>query len=60
MEDAAYMLESMGVNTGIDLNALLEVRQLLQAALPEATLYGGLARAGLPRGFTPAREALAA
>ncbi len=60
MEDAAYMLEAMGVDTGIDLSALLEVRGVLQRALPDATLYGGLARAGLPRGFKTAREALAA
>ncbi|WP_144633859.1 hydroxymethylglutaryl-CoA lyase [Bordetella genomosp. 13] len=60
MEDAAYMLESMGVDTGIDLNALLEVRQVLQRVLPDTPLYGGLARAGLPRGFVPAHEAVAA
>lgn len=57
MEDAAYMLESMGVDTGIDLNALLEVRKVLQRALPDTPLYGGLAKAGLPRGFATAREA---
>lgn len=60
MEDAAYMLESMGINTGIDLNALVEVRQVLSRVLPYTTLYGGLARAGLPRGFATARDALAA
>jgi hydroxymethylglutaryl-CoA lyase len=51
MEDAAYMLESMGVKTGIDLNALVEVRHLLQTMLPDTPLYGGIARAGLPKGF---------
>lgn len=60
MEDAAYMLESMGVDTGIDLMALLEVREVLRRVLPDVTLYGGLARAGLPRGFTPASARLAA
>lgn len=60
MEDAAYMLESMGVNTGIDLSALLTVRDVLQRVLPDVPLYGGLARAGLPRGFVPARQTLAA
>ncbi|OZI55875.1 hydroxymethylglutaryl-CoA lyase [Bordetella genomosp. 4] len=60
MEDAAYMLESMGIDTGIDLLALLEVRSVLQRALPDVPLYGGLPRAGLPRGFVPARQALAA
>lgn len=60
MEDAAYMLESMGVDTGIDLSALVEVREVLQRTLPDVPLYGGLARAGLPRGFAPARHALPA
>src|SRR5690606_14610664 len=60
MEDAAYMLESMGVDTGIDLSALLSVRDVLQRTLPDVPLYRGLARAGLPRGFTPARHALPA
>lgn len=60
MEDAAYMLESMGVDTGIDLAALLEVREVLRRAIPDVTLHGGLARAGLPRGFTPASAWLAA
>lgn len=60
MEDAAYMLESMGVDTGIDLAALLEVREVLRRAIPDVTLHGGLARAGLPRGFTPASARLAA
>ncbi len=60
MEDAAYMLESMGVDTGIDLAALLEVREVLRRAIPDVTLHGSLARAGLPRGFTPASARLAA
>ena len=57
MEDAVYLLESMGVATGIDLPALLQVREQLQHALPDARLEGAIARAGLPKGFCPAAAA---
>ncbi|MEI2415447.1 hydroxymethylglutaryl-CoA lyase [Orrella sp. JC864] len=60
MEDACYMLESMGVATGIDLPALLAVRQVLERALPGVALHGALARAGLPLGYAGASQALAA
>jgi len=54
MEDAVYMLESMGVRTGIDLDRLLAVREILKGSLPSLQLEGAIARAGLPRGFAPA------
>lgn len=60
MEDTCYMLESMGVATGIDLRALLAIREVIARALPEADLQGALARAGLPRGYLPSRHKLAA
>ncbi len=50
-EDLVFMLESMGLRTGIDLAKLLAVRSIIEAALPDAELYGNLARAGLPKGF---------
>ncbi len=50
-EDLVFLLESMGLNTGIDLEALFAVRQLVQAALPDETLYGFTPAAGLPLGF---------
>lgn len=53
-EDLVFMLEAMGLSTGIDLGRLLEVRRILSAALPNETLYGFTAEAGLPLGFTPA------
>jgi hydroxymethylglutaryl-CoA lyase len=53
-EDLVFMLEAMGLSTGIDLSRLLEVRQILRAALPEEPLYGFTPDAGLPLGFTPA------
>lgn len=48
-EDLVWMLESMGLNTGIDLEKLLQVRKLVQAALPDVPMYGFLPEAGLPK-----------
>jgi hydroxymethylglutaryl-CoA lyase len=50
-EDLCFMLTAMGVETGIDLPKLLEVRKLVAAALPGEALYGFTALAGLPLGF---------
>jgi hydroxymethylglutaryl-CoA lyase len=50
-EDLVFMLESMGLDTGIDLPRLLEVRRILREALPQEPLYGFTADAGLPLGF---------
>ncbi len=55
-EDLVFMLEAMGVRTGIDLDALLEVRAFVQDALPSEQLYGFVCEAGLPKGFRDARE----
>ena len=50
-EDLVFLLEAMGLRTGIDIERLLAVRTDVQAALPEETLYGFVADAGLPKGF---------
>jgi hydroxymethylglutaryl-CoA lyase len=50
-EDLCFMLAAMGIDTGIDLPALLEVRKLVAAGLPGEALYGFTAPAGLPLGF---------
>ena len=50
-EDLVFMLESMGLRTGIDLDKLLKVHTLVQTALPSETLYGFTPDAGLPKGF---------
>jgi hydroxymethylglutaryl-CoA lyase len=52
-EDLVFMLESMGVNTGIDLSKLIEVRKTAFAELPDAELYGHMSKAGLPKGYRP-------
>lgn len=53
-EDLVFMLEAMGLRTGIDLPKLLAVRDILKAALPREELYGFTPDAGLPLGFVPA------
>ncbi|QBM75118.1 hydroxymethylglutaryl-CoA lyase [Sphingomonas sp. AAP5] len=50
-EDLAFMLEAMGLKTGIDLEKLTAVRSILAEALPGEPLYGFLPDAGLPLGF---------
>src|SRR6201990_1110927 len=56
-EDLVFLCESKGFATGIDLDRLIAVRGILREAMPGEALYGGLARAGLPRGATPAKAA---
>jgi hydroxymethylglutaryl-CoA lyase len=53
-EDLVFMLEAMGLGTGIDLAALLRVRKIVADALPGEALYGFTPDAGLPLGFRPA------
>ncbi len=50
-EDLVFMLAAMGIDTGIDLDALLAVRSILAEALPGEPLYGFTPDAGLPLGF---------
>jgi hydroxymethylglutaryl-CoA lyase len=50
-EDLVFMLEAMGLKTGIDLQRLLTVRKILRDALPGEDLYGFTPDAGLPLGF---------
>ncbi len=53
-EDLVFMLEAMGLDTGIDLKKLLAVRNILSDALPGEPLYGFTPDAGLPLGFSQA------
>ena len=46
-EDLAYMLQRMGVDTGLDVPALLQLRQRMQAWLPNERLHGSLWQAGV-------------
>jgi hydroxymethylglutaryl-CoA lyase len=51
-EDLAFLCESKGFPTGIDIDKLVAVRSILRNEMPNEPLYGGLARAGLPAGRT--------
>jgi hydroxymethylglutaryl-CoA lyase len=48
-EDLAYMLASMGIETGLDFDALLALRARLARWLEGEALHGTLWRAGLPK-----------
>lgn len=50
-EDLVFMLDAMGYETGINLEALIEVRTILKDALPGEPLYGFTPDAGLPKGY---------
>jgi hydroxymethylglutaryl-CoA lyase len=52
-EDLVFLCESKGFATRIDIEQLIAVRQILREAMADEALYGGLARAGLPRRVGP-------
>jgi crotonobetainyl-CoA:carnitine CoA-transferase CaiB-like acyl-CoA transferase len=52
-EDLAFMLASMGIDTGIDIERLLALRAKVAGWLEDETLHGTLWLAGFPRGFAP-------
>jgi len=56
-EDLVFMLESMGVATGVDLPKLLDLRQRVAGWLAGETLQGTVWRAGFPKTFAPATAA---
>lgn len=60
MDDLCFMLDSMGLRTGVDLERLLQVRSIVHAALPDIEMHGALARAGLPHNYVRADARLAA
>lgn len=48
VEDLVFMLESMGLSTGINCAALLDMHRRLHQWLPDVTLRAAVAEAGLP------------
>jgi hydroxymethylglutaryl-CoA lyase len=52
-EDLAYMLASMGVDTGLDFDKLIALRANIARWLEGETLHGTVWRAGLPRTLRP-------
>ncbi len=59
-EDLVFLLEAMGYSTGVDMDRLLQARQILAAALPDEPLFGFVPDAGLPKGFQYAKSELSA
>jgi hydroxymethylglutaryl-CoA lyase len=55
-EDLVFLLESMGLDTGIDLEKLIAARKVFTEALPGEPIYGHLPDAGLPKSFRRAVE----
>ena len=55
-EDLVYLLESMGLDTGINIDKLLEARKALVEGLPGEPIYGHLPDAGVAKNFRRAKE----
>jgi hydroxymethylglutaryl-CoA lyase len=56
-EDCVFLLESLGFETGIDIEKLIAVRAEVESWLPGERFFGMVARAGLPKTFRPAAAA---
>ena len=50
-EDLVFLLESMGLRTGVDLGKLLDARAIIAEGLPGQEIFGYVADAGLPKTF---------
>jgi len=59
-EDLVFLLESMGLRTGIDLEMLIAAREIVRQALPGEAIYGYVPDSGLPPGFVYASGKLPA
>jgi len=56
-DDLVFMLEAMGLRTGIDLAALLEARHYMESQLRGEPTRGAIAQAGTPKSFVAASAA---
>jgi hydroxymethylglutaryl-CoA lyase len=59
-EDLVFMLEAMSFDTGIDIDRMIKVRELVHTLLPNIAQHGAIAKAGLPKNFHSAPIAQAA
>ncbi|QRQ11540.1 hydroxymethylglutaryl-CoA lyase [Acinetobacter pittii] len=55
-EDLFYLLESMGLRTGIDIDRLIEAREWLKQGIPGEPLYGFIPDAGVGKNFKYAKD----
>ena len=57
-EDLVYLLESMGLKTGVDIDRLVAAREVLLRGLPGEPVYGFIPDAGVGKNFTYTKEAV--
>ncbi len=50
-EDLVFMLDAMGLETGIDIEKLLTVTEKVQSFIPNESIYGFTKDSGLPKGY---------
>lgn len=50
-DDLVFMLESMGMRTGVNLDLLLEARAIMESSLKGEPTHGAYAKAGAPKHF---------
>jgi hydroxymethylglutaryl-CoA lyase len=55
-EDLVFLLESMGLRTGVDIERLVTARAIVSEGLPGEQLYGHVPNAGLPKSFAYAAQ----
>ncbi|MDA3452940.1 MULTISPECIES: hydroxymethylglutaryl-CoA lyase [Acinetobacter] len=55
-EDLVYLLESIGLRTGIDIDRLVEAREWLKQGIPGEPLYGFIPDAGVGKNFKYAKD----
>lgn len=58
-EDCVFLLKSLGLRTGIDIEKLIALRQTVESWLPGERFSGSIARAGLPKTFRQPVDAAA-
>jgi len=51
-EDLVWMLEAMGIDTGVDIVKLVAARSILEEALPGEPVYGYVPDVGVEKGFS--------
>ncbi len=58
-EDTVFLLEQLGFDTGVDVEALIALRREIESWLPGERFSGAIARAGLPKTYRNAARAAA-
>ncbi len=48
LEDLVFLCERLGFRTGVDIDALVEARDILSRDMPAEALFGAIARSGTP------------